>query len=342
MEEITDLETMEAYLYRAKEEPRYQDEALITDNRIWTSLWIVLSEGKYLEVGSTLETPFAVVAAENPNVVLNRLETPEFQEVLEYLKKWKKDGILDDNMLALSDNEGERGRSLMREDRKPCESNAPIWTANNTYIPDLIARNPDWEFGFFLYITANKEQLYASRPVASSRISVSSKTKYPEIAIKLLEKIHTDKRYYDLFLYGVEGVHYHLVDGKVSRAGISGSNKYGINVAGDGLLNSGEVAVNEQWGAVVDRVLAWEEAATREAMISPLDGFVFTPTGLDKVMDAMEKARILYFQPLVCGYYEGEGDIEEAVEELRRKGLDQYLDNIQRSLIEYMENQKGE
>lgn len=56
----------------------------------------------------------------------------------------------------------------------------------------------------------------------------------------------------------------------------------------------------------------------------------------------MEEARILYFQPLVCGYYEGEEDIEEAVEELRKRGLDQYLESIQSALNEHMENQKGE
>lgn len=341
LEKITDLETMEAYLYRAKEDSRYRDEALITDNRIWTCLWILLSEGKYLEVGTLLETPFAVVAAENPDVVLNRLETPEFQKVLEYLKKWKRDGILDNNMLALSDNEGERGRHLLLEDRKPCESNAPIWTVGN-YVLDLTEHNPDWEFEFFLYITANEDRQYANRPVASSRISVSSKTKYPETAIKLLEKIHTDKRYYDLFLYGVEGIHYHLVDEKVSYAGVSSSNKFAVNVAGDGLLNYSSVPVNEQWGAVEDRVYAWEEKVGREAEISPLDGFVFVPTGLNQVMRDMEEARLLYFQPLVCGYYEEEGDIEEAVEELRRRGLDRYLESIQSALKEHMENQKGE
>lgn len=97
---------MEQYLYAAKEDPQFQDEALITDNRIWQSLWILLAGDRYWEVSSMQETPFVVVPADDPSVVLNRLETPEFQEVLEYLKKWKQDGILGADMLALSDNEG--------------------------------------------------------------------------------------------------------------------------------------------------------------------------------------------------------------------------------------------
>ena len=45
LEEIHDLATMEAYLYRAKQEERYQDAPLITDNRIWSSLWLMLTKG---------------------------------------------------------------------------------------------------------------------------------------------------------------------------------------------------------------------------------------------------------------------------------------------------------
>lgn len=81
LEPITDLETMEAYLYRAKESQRYRDQPLITDNRIWTSLWLLVSGGKYLEVDSMLETPFVVVLADDPSVVVRRTQTPEFQTV---------------------------------------------------------------------------------------------------------------------------------------------------------------------------------------------------------------------------------------------------------------------
>ena len=37
--EVTDFESMQNYLYAAKADPRYQDAAMITDNRAWTALW---------------------------------------------------------------------------------------------------------------------------------------------------------------------------------------------------------------------------------------------------------------------------------------------------------------
>lgn len=41
-----------------------------------------------------------------------------------------------------------------------------------------------------------------------SCISVSAKCQNPEMAVKILEKLHTDQDFYNLISYGVEGVHY--------------------------------------------------------------------------------------------------------------------------------------
>lgn len=54
LEEVYDLESMEAYLYRAKQDERYRDTPLVTDNRVWSSLWLLLTKGKYQEVNSSL------------------------------------------------------------------------------------------------------------------------------------------------------------------------------------------------------------------------------------------------------------------------------------------------
>ena len=337
LEEITDFDSLEAYLYRAKSDPRYQEEALITDNRIWQSLWIMLAGGKYLEIDSMQTTPFVVVEAKQPDVAINRLETPEFQEILSILKRWRADGILEANMLALSDNEGSRALALLLADRKPCESNVPIWSLSSNFLPQLVAEHVDWEYGFYLYISTN-EQHYKTSPVGSSVISISSKTRYPEIAIRLLEKIHTDQRYYDLIQYGVEDIHYHIRDGKISYEGIDSTSRFRMTVAGDGLLNRVEEPASEQWGDIVVQFEAWSEETMMGSDYSPIDGFVFTSTGLNQIIDDMEGARLQYFQPLVCGYYEEEDDIAEVVAELVERGLDQYLNSIQNQLQEYLNN----
>lgn len=331
--EITDLETMEAYLYRAKEEEQYQDEPLITDNRIWQSLWLLITKGKYLEINSMQETPFVVVAADDPYVVLNRLETPEFQQVLAYIRKWREDGILESDLLARSDNEGTRGKNLMLQDKKPCEANVPIWSAGASHIPDLTQQHPEWEYGFFPYVSTN-EEWYIGSIAESSVVSISSKIRYPEIAVKLLEKIHTDERYYNLIKYGVEGIHYQNVEGKVSYEGVSSSERFSWNVCTDALMNLENIPVNEQWSEAVEIPTAlWQEEISKEAKPYPLYGFTFVANGLESEMEAMESVRLKYFQPLVCGYIEDYmGELQKTEETLQDAGLDRYISEMQQQI----------
>lgn len=335
LDEIVDLETMEAYLYRAKQDERYQDGPLITDNRIWQSLWLLITKGRYLEVNSMQETPFVVVAADDPYVVLNRLETPEFQEVLAYIRKWRTDGILESDLLARSDNEGVRGKNLMMQDRKPCETNVPIWSAGASHIPDLVQQHPDWEYGFFPYVSVN-EEWYIGSLAESSVVSVSSKIRYPEIAVRLLEKIHTDERYYNLVKYGVEGIHYQNVDGKVSYEGISSNERFGWNVCTDSLMNLENIPVDELWNESVEVPIAlWQEEISKEAKPYPLYGFTFLSNGLESEMTAMESVRLKYFQPLVCGYMENYGEeLKKTADVLRAAGLDRYIVAMQQQIDE--------
>lgn len=334
LEEICDLETMEAYLYRAKQEEQYKDAPLITDNRIWSSLWLLITKGKYLEVNSSLETPFVVVEAADPYTVLNRMETPEFKEVLAYIQKWKKDGILDPDMLARSDNEGERGKSLVLADKKPCETNIPIWSLNTYWIPALQEEHPDWEFGFFPY-TCQDETHYVSSLAENSVISISSKTTEPELALKLLEKIHTDQRYYSLVTYGVEGSNYNLVDGKISFEGIESGNRFAWTAVTDDTMNYDAVPVNEKWYEETYRsVLEWNMEIGMTAEDDPLDGFTILPSGREP--GAVNQVWIQYFQPLVCGYGEDYlQNLDAANERLRASGFDRYLSAIQEQLTEY-------
>lgn len=333
LEEIHDIDTMEAYLYRAKQEEQYRDAPLITDNRVWSCLWLLLTKGKYMEINSSMETPFVVVEAADPYTVRSRIEAPEFRELLAYIQKWKRDGILDPDMLARSDNEGELGKSLFLADKKPCESNVPIWSLDTHWIAALQELHPDWEFGFFPYISQNGKY-YVGSLAENSVISISSKTTEPELALRLLEKIHTDLRYYALVAYGVEGSNYNLVDGKISFDGIAAGSRFAWTAAADDTMSYEKVPMNEKWDEVYNAVAEWMEGIVKGAEDDPLDGFTFLPPG--KEQDAMEKVWLQYFLPLVCGHGEEElRELDAAKERLREAGFDKYIAAIQEQLAEF-------
>lgn len=335
LEPVTDLDSMEAYLYRAKQDDAYCNKPLITDNRIWMSLWLILSEGRYLEINSMQETPFVVVRADAPDRILNRMETPEFQEVVRYIRKWKEAGILESNMLALSDNEGERGKQLMVADRKPCETNAPFWSVSSGFIAELWEAHPEWEYGFFPYVLNNRHW-YRKSLADASVISVSSKTQYPETAVRLLEKIHTDQRYYDLLRYGVEGIHYRLVDGVLDFSNIANDNRFGWTPVTDELLSYDVVQVNEKWYEETVRPYEdWQSQISGQAENSPLEGFSMAVYDQEQIVEEMEEVKLKYFDPILCGYQEDyEQALDEANEALYNAGFQEYLDGMQGQLEE--------
>lgn len=148
--EVTDFETMENYLYTAKIDARYQNEAMITDNRVWSSLWHIFGTN-YGEIASVEMLPYVVVDADTGKHVISRFETPEFRHILDIVHRWYQDGILTPGILASSDNEGMTALEMMQDNEKPCEMNLPIWSLNKFVVRTLYEKHPEWEYGFFDY-----------------------------------------------------------------------------------------------------------------------------------------------------------------------------------------------
>lgn len=342
LEPVTDLETMEKYLYAAKADARYADSSLVTDNRIWNSLWYMLCSADYLEVESIPSIPYAVVSVENPRKILSRFETEKFQEILSIVRKWYQDGILNPSILASSDNEGAAGLELMLSDQKPCETNAPVWAVNANYIPALYERNPEWTYDFFDY-SINQEVVWRkNRGREVSCISVSSKSKNPETAIRFLEKLHTDQRYFDLLNYGVTGENYNLDGECVTYEQVAADNKFSyLTGSADFQMARKCLSVNTQWQEVYEREEKKQDDRVQEAEVSPLDGFSPDLSSIQKIKGDLDAVNKTYLLPLCCGVTEKpEEDYGTAVQKLYAAGLQEYLDELQRQLDVYWEERQ--
>lgn len=340
LDPITDLDSMEAYLYRAKQDERYANEPLITDNRIWTSLWYMIAGDKYIDISNILENPFVVVAVDNPYVPVLRMETPEFKEVLRYLKKWYDDGIIAQNLLVSSDNEGSLGLEMMKEDRKPCETNVPIWSCNTSYISNLYKTNPNWEYGFYSYMI-DKSTIYAASSGVASVISISSKTTNPSTAIRLLEKLHTDERYYRLLIYGVDGIHYNTKDNVIDYDTIDENNRYaGWTAASDEYMQFSTESINKIWTTnVYEPFLEKIRELSEVSPYSPIDTFSFDSSSVEGIIGKMNSVKEKYFQPLLCGDTDDiEKDLSNAIDKLEEIGSDQYLVELEDELQKYEKN----
>ena len=339
LEPISNLETMEAYLYRAKEDEAFADQPLITDNRIWTSLWSILTKDTYFEITSFTETPYVVVSIDAPYQALSRIETPEFRTMLEYLRKWYQDGILDKRLLTLSSNEGSSGLVLFLAGDKPCETNNPMWSLNRDWIPSLTEAHPDWTYGFWPYELGGRKLDYKVGASRGSMITISSGTQHPEQAVRLLEKLHTDQRYYDLLVYGVEGVHYHR-DGAVVRSDDIRADEIYVSwtAAADAYLDHTAIYCdNPSWteGIYLPYLMLCEELANA-ADYHPLNHFNFNAVNVTAQSTELVAAWNTYMMPLLCGLSEDiDAELEIAIAQLKEAGLDDYIAEVQRQLTDF-------
>lgn len=330
--EINSLETMEQYLYAAKADSRYKDYALITDNRVYTSLWLMIAGTKY----GLFDDYYTCYEYDNPTKVINVYDTPEWKTVCEYAKKWYDDGIIDHDILAASGNEGTKGVELFKADKKPCETNVPFWSATTNWIPGIYETHPEWEIGFYDYLLDNPDYDSAYIPDTSgaTAISIAAQCKYPEIALKFIEKAHTDQTYYDLLKYGVEGIHYNMVDGVPSVADIPQEDILpGWTGLTDGYMSYETKSVNSAWQELQDKYKAMGNKILEDTgyKASPVAGFTFNTSNLSAETAALATVKTQYMLPLADGITKDiDGDLKNLITQNETAGYQTYFDELQK------------
>ena len=326
---INSLETMEQYMYKAMEE--YPESSVVMDNRIWSCLWNILAADKYLEIGSYMDTPYVVVSIDDPYTVIDRTQTPEFKIVLEYASKWYRDGIIDHDILTLSANEGTQITELVKADKKVNTTNSPAWSLTAT-VNEINNIHPEWEMGWYDYVFG-KAPVYLPSVVNATCISINPNCKEAVKALQFIEKAHTDQNYYDLLRWGVEGVNYNRIDGKITTVGIGAKNvKPSWTGLIDGYMEEETLSASAYWQEQMDATRMTPEE------FSPLDGFIYDLTGLSAETAAMESVKTQYMTPLLCGITQSiEVDYENLQIQLKKAGIEKYIAQLQRQMDIFME-----
>lgn len=84
---------------------------------------------------------------------------------------------------------------------------------------------PDWEIGFFPYENMNGQTFFSLSN--ANLMAIPHGAKNPERALMVLNKFMTDREYYDLTQYGIEGVTYNLTeDGRLDYSEIDTATSY--------------------------------------------------------------------------------------------------------------------
>lgn len=336
---IKDFDSLEQYLYRAKDE--YPGTPMINDKRFGDVLWDILTGGKYY----TVIPDYAVADVSEPYKVLNKYETTEYAEMIRIARKWYRDGIVDPDILASQNNETTKTLELMKADKKPLEFSNHFGAVSGGYIGVLHQLHPEQEFGWFdIKFDMYPETVFLPKVSVetSSMISIGSNTKYPEVALRLLEKAHTDPAYYNLLQYGVDGENYKLIDGAVSYDGILEQNRkpFWTGLA-DGYMEL-PVRYPAQWQTIVDRLVYREGSKLAERNgPDPYEGFAFDTTSVASQLDSLETVKAQFIQPFAVGISDRiDEDLARARQKLKEAGIDAYLRELQAQLTKFAASDK--
>jgi ABC-type sugar transport system, periplasmic component len=328
--EINNFHTLEQYLYKAKEE--FPNTPMIIDKRYSDNLWLALTGDKYYKV-----TEYAIAPIKDPYKVISLFDTPEYKMMVTKAKQWYDDGIVDHDILGAQENETTKTLALMKDNKKPLEFNNHFGAVSNSYITALKTAYPEQEYGWMDYkFDMFPDTVFLPNTSINilTQISIGSNSLYPEIALKFLEKAHTDQTYYNLLVYGVEGENYKLADGKISYDGIPEKNK---KQSWTGLIDGYmgvPIRYPDEWQAIVDKLTITEGPKLAEQNGNdPYQNFLFDTSSLFEQLSNLETVQEQYIQPLNLGISTDiDHDLAVLKTKLKEAGIDRYMDVLQKQL----------
>lgn len=348
VEPVTDFESMNAYLYAAKE--YFGRPMLYTPSVVgYFSGMTMDSSGISVAGLTTLQS--------DPYTVVVTCETEGYKKALEQAVTWYEDGITSPDVMnsnAIPDIGNEMMAGTM-----PCNFANHLGSGMLNYIPqamtqlntidgveDTEGKNPNGiEFDFIPYMT-DTGVIYEANNGNTTGFAINAKCTDEETAalMKFIEACHTDVDFFDAYQYGKQGVSYNSFseeDGHryVNYDGIDANNRMYRKLATgltDEILARSEKLVYPELQELFDE----KTAELQDRVVkNPLNGFVFDPTNVSNQVMAVNQA-ISSVASYDAGII-GDLTVDEAIEDLRTRmyeaGLQDVIDELQSQLDEYKE-----
>ncbi len=213
-------------------------------------------------------------------------------------------------------------------------------------VAGVVQSGQGWFGAETIWSNARQKESYIARydgtymntdSLRGSMTAVSSMTKYPEAALKLINLMNTNEEYRTLARYGIEGKHYE----KVSE-GIVKKTELGMKNMSLWAYTQGSYIVGPNEASAFDAVPTdpdmWKKvwAGYDRAIISPALGFTLDQTDIQEQCLAMAAVWADYKNELITGTSDPAVVVPEIIEKLEQAGLRDVLKNIQAQLDAYM------
>ena len=260
--------------------------------------------------------PVYVKKGDESLTAVARVLAPEARETAAFLADWFKKGFIRKDILTVTDD--------------------TVDVAANKYAVQLASVKPGVEGEMFLktkkeYISVPFMEPYiGSLSGMSTMLAISKNCKNPEIAIKLIELVNTDKEFYNLLCFGIEGKHYEKISDDQIKVPEDSNYKMG----------SGAWAFGNQFNALymdTQKVGSWEETdkINKESVVSPFRGFMLDTDPIKTELAQLLAVSQEYKDDTIFARADWEKAYDEYAQKSQRAGLDKVVAEVQRQLDEY-------
>ena len=329
--EIKSMDDIETYLQCIKDN---EPGLLPSDDyqcQVYGTSWIETT--RYIGIDELHDKIYNFVYDPETGEVLSVIETPEYKEFMYKMKDWADRGFWPSDVLA-STNWGVM-QVLSGVAASSFNEQLPNYNFHATQAETEHA-DEGWEIGFFMFFTANDEAEF-SYMVTDPMFSIPNTAQNPEKALQFLDYVQQDEEAWDMLTYGLEGVNYNLVDGKIDVSDIAEGADYNYFTTGLVANKNYKKVKTNYWKNYEEMMDTLESRAT----VRLFDGFVLDRTNFDAEYTALNNAQMEYGYPLQAGLV---NDVDAAYDQYlaaaKAAGLDMIKEEITAQVNAYLEGKK--
>lgn len=242
-------------------------------------------------------------------------DTPEFKRGTEKMHEYFEKGYIRSDILSMGDdtNDYKNGKYAVTD---------TVWKPGvETELKTEIGSN-------VLVIPYEKPYMNTSK-ITATMSCVGRNSKNPELAIKFIELMNTDKDLYNLVCFGIKDKHYKLdADSKVEL------------IEGSGYAPNASWKFGNQFNALISQGQdddVWEvtKKTNDEALKSELLGFNFDNNAVRTQISNLATVISEYRQQVQCGVQAPEEFMDEFVSKLKGAGQEDVMNEYKKQLSEF-------
>lgn len=266
--------------------------------------------------------PFGMVyePLSEDDIIVNLWETQEAKKALETVRSYYRSGFIRPDVATYNrpENEEQAGKWL---------------TGMSGGIPtaEVIWTN---RAGFDVSYIPVEKPIVTTNSVMGSMLTIPTTSGNPERAMMFINMLHGDSYLHNLFVYGLEGVHYEKVSDQVVRDLPARKERWntGWFQFGNGFLN---------YLTEADPADKWEQFKkfNEQAQVSPLVGFIFNPDPVQAEIAAIQNVTAEVKLPLITGSVDPEEYLLKVNQKLKAAGSEKVLAEMQKQFDDWKAKQ---